>query len=126
MKDSYKRGFSRGWRDHRAGNPPKTDFSKNPSDYSDGYREGLSQSDHELKRHGRDLAHQDFQMGVFDQHCNTPGYQEHHLKLREQTGRSKARFDLWNGTQDPDCNLPGYRQYLQEHQQLTSGTANGN
>ena len=118
MNDSYKRGFSKGWRDHRDGNPPQTDFSRNNRDYTEGYRQGQTESDYELKRDGREAALMDFRVGVYESNCITPGYQEHYLKLTQDRGRNRAQFDFWNGDYDPDCDLPGYLEYFEERSDL--------
>ena len=66
MNESFKRGFSKGWRDHRDGNPPQTDFAHNTRDYTEGYRQGQMESDYELKRDGREAALMDFQVNVYE------------------------------------------------------------
>lgn len=118
MNDAFKRGFAKGWTDHRKGRKPKTNFSRNSPAYAEGYRKGQQESEWEIKRDGRDAAYQDFQSGIYHEQCALPGYHEHHLKLTQERGRDIAYKDLCDGNYDPDCAVPGYQEFFRERGKL--------
>lgn len=90
LTDSYKRGFSTGWLAFKNGEPERTKFGRNSDDYIEGYKDGRFECKFEIERDGRDLAHMDFQIDIYVENCNNPGYQEHYLKLC-----AERRSSIW-------------------------------